>query len=319
MMVILLVELLKSLWSFKKYKKIKYSLKKYLNWVMFNEMASFAGWNTFGSICNVAKNQGVAIIMNYFFGSVINAAYGIANVVNSQIFSFSTSLLQAFNPQILKSEGSDNRLRMINLANSASKFSFLLLSLVSIPLLIQMPYILGIWLEEVPLNTVIFSRLIIVITLINQIGSGLPIILQAVGIIKWYQIVVSCLILLILPIGFLLLKKGYPAYSILVVSLCAEFAAFWARLYFAKLYAKLSLYNYFKNVIFRIIPPFLLAFTLTLIPYNFIDNELFKFIGVIITSTIVIAFISYQFSFCHNEKEKVLNLVRDLKNKLNIS
>jgi Na+-driven multidrug efflux pump len=313
MLNILLIVILKSWWSMKKYKLINYNLVKYFDKITFFEMSSFAGWNTFGSVCNIGRSQGVAVIMNYFFGATINAAYGIANLINSQLFSFSASLLQAFNPQILKSEGSNNRRKMLDLAISASKFSFLLLSLVSIPILIEMPYVLGLWLEEVPDNTIIFSRLIIIITLANQLGSGLPIILQAVGDIKWYQIVVGSLVLLILPIGFLLLYMGCAVYSILIVSLCIECVAFLFRLYFAKRYGGLSILYYLKNVIYKIIPPFLLSFAFVLIPYYYMDSDFLRFVVIGMTSTIIMISTGYKFSLLSDEKVKVMNVIINFK------
>src|SRR5690606_12101976 len=122
-----------------KYKESKVQLKKSFNKGMLKEMFSYAGWNMFGAGSVVARNQGMAMILNVFFGTVINAAYGIANQVNAQLSYFSVTMLQSLNPQIIKSEGSGDRQRMLRLAMIASKFSFFLLSFFSIPVIIEMP------------------------------------------------------------------------------------------------------------------------------------------------------------------------------------
>ena len=140
--------------------KRKFSLKKYIECrgvfkvkrekKMLKDMFSFASWNLYGSICGLARNQGIAVVLNYYFGTVVNAAYGIANQVNGQLSYFSASILLAFNPQIMKSEGAGDRERMLKLSALASKFSFYLLSFFSIPLIVEMNYVLHIWLGEVP-------------------------------------------------------------------------------------------------------------------------------------------------------------------------
>ena len=113
------------------------------------------------------------IILNIFGGTVVNAAFGIANQVNGQMNYFSTSLLQAIEPQIMKSEGAGDRDRMLRLSILTCKLSFFLISFFSIPIIIKLPYILELWLKNVPDYTVIFCRIILFATIISQSTLGL--------------------------------------------------------------------------------------------------------------------------------------------------
>lgn len=303
-----------SWWSIRKYSYIKFQIKKYYDKALLKEMTTFAGWNTFGVACSIGRNQGVAVLLNVFYGTTINAAYGIANQINAQLFGFSATLMTSFNPQILKSEGSKDRKRMQDLAMSASKFSFFLLALIAVPILIEMPFVLNLWLTEVPEYTIIFGRLVLLITLLNQLGSGLPIILQAVGNIKWYQIVVGSLILLILPIGYLFLYLGYPPYSILIVSFLIEIPALILRLYFAKIYGGLSINNYLKKVGLKTVPILVITLTLAVVAHNFTDNELYSFIWTLFVSTIVMFVLIYTIGLSQIEREKIVGQVHKLRN-----
>jgi len=314
--VIIIIMVVQSWWSIRKYSNIQFQFKKYYDKSLLKEMTSFAGWNTFGVVCSIGRNQGVAVVLNIFYGTTINAAYGIANQINAQLFGFSATLVKSFNPQILKSEGSQDRKRMLELAMSASKFSFFLLAIISVPILIEMPFILKLWLKEVPDYTIVFGRLVLAITLLNQLGSGLPIILQAVGDIKWYQIIVGSLILLILPIGYLFLYLGYPPYTILVVSFFIEIPALFLRLYFAKLYGELSIVVYVKKVVVRTVPILILTLFFALLAHNFTNNELLRFILTIIVSIIIMPFLVYKIGLSRTEREKIVYHISKLKKKL---
>ena len=125
------------------------------------EMSSFAGWNMIGATCGIARGQGIAMLLNVFFGVVVNAAYGIANQVNGLLSFFSVAIMQSIRPQIIKSEGGGDRERMLRLSLIACKYMFYLCAIFAIPLILSMPYVLQLWLKDVPEYTVTFCRLIL--------------------------------------------------------------------------------------------------------------------------------------------------------------
>jgi O-antigen/teichoic acid export membrane protein len=217
----------------------------------FRDIFSFAGWNTLGAIMLVGSTQGIAIVLNLFFGTLVNAGYGIAYQVNSQINAFSSNMLKALNPQIIKSEGQGNRERMLSLSMTASKFSFFLLGLFTIPLIIEMPYVLQLWLKQVPPYALIFCKLILVVSLINQLSSGIMTSMQSVGKIKWYTTTISILMLLNIPVSYFFLKMGYRPEAVLIVAIVIEVAALLTRVFFAKKYTGMPAGPYFVQVVGR--------------------------------------------------------------------
>ena len=138
--------LLYMIFCMKKYEECSLKVRRFYDKSLMKELSSFAGWNLFGAICGVGRSQGLAVILNLFFGTIVNAAYAIANQISGQLNFFSATMLRALNPQIMKSEGAGDRERMLRLSMSASKFGFFLLAFIAIPCIFEMPSILKFWL-----------------------------------------------------------------------------------------------------------------------------------------------------------------------------
>lgn len=272
------------------------------------KLLSFAGWNLFGTICFLGRTQGLAIMLNVFFGAVVNASYGIANQVAGQMNFFSVTMLQALNPQIMKSEGSNNRNRMLRLCMIASKFSFFLLAFIAVPCIIEMPYILAFWLKKVPDYSVVFCRLTLLGFLFNQLTIGMQSGLQAIGRIKQYQAFVGMLILSNLPLAYILLMNGYPAPSVLITYVIIEVFACCLRLFFIKKEGGLILKDYFLNVIARIIIPLVSIIAVSLLITYSMDFN-FRFVFNILLSAVSFGISIYFTGLCSDEKELINNLL----------
>lgn len=189
-----------------KYKEYKRDFRTYYDKVTFREMFGFMGWNTFGSVAVIGRNQGVAIILNRFCGTVLNAAYGVANQINGVLGYFSNTFNKSINPQLMQSEGMKDRDRLIRISFVSSKFSVLVLALFIWPLIIEMPYVLFKWLKEVPEYTSILSCSILIFSLVYQYSMGLMSAIQATGKIRNYQITMGVLILLNIPLSYIFLR-----------------------------------------------------------------------------------------------------------------
>lgn len=278
-----------------------FSLKHY-DKKLLKEMSAFAGWNTFGALCGVAKNQGLAVIMNIFFGATVNAAFGIATQVGSQLLSFSTNMFKAVNPQIIKNEGSLNRQAMILLSLKATKFSFYMLSFLLIPLAFNIEYIFGLWLNKVPKHAIIFTLLFLTRALVNQLTIGLQSAMQATGNIKLYQTLVGGVSLLNLPASFLIYQLGYPAHYGLISFIVIEFVCCLLRLIISKKIVDLSYRLYLNEVLYKIIPPFILTLSFCWIIGFFFSENLLKLITVIVFSSMIYSISIYFWGFDENEK-----------------
>ena len=187
---------------------------------LYKEMFSFTGWILFGACSSIGKTQGSAMIINFFFGTVVNAAFAVANQVENFILMFSRMLNQSAVPQITKNFSGGNKDRSVKLASYISKYTYILMTLVAFPVIMEMDFILTIWLKEVPEGSTEFCQLMILGGLIGCMGEGIPALTQASGKIKYFQLIMSSISLMGLPIAFVLYKyTTVPPYTILVVYL----------------------------------------------------------------------------------------------------
>ena len=218
---------------------------------LFKEMTGFASWNMFGSLAAITFTQGLNLLLNMFFGPVVNAARGIAVQAQTAIGQFSSNFQTALNPQITKSYATGDMEYMHGLIFRSAKFSFFLLLLLSLPVLIETKAILTLWLKIVPDHTVVFLRIMLCTTWVYAVSNPLITAASATGKIKLYQSV-GGLLLLILPISYLCLRFGLPAYSVFIVHLVIEITAQFARLLMLRRMIRLSLREYFAKVIWSI-------------------------------------------------------------------
>lgn len=242
--------LLKYVWCKLKYPVAKLSIRKMRNRQLLHQMFGFVGWNTLGSSAVLVRNQGVAVVLNVFFGTVVNAAYGVANQVNGLIMTLATTITTVFSPSIIQARGAGDNKRMLEIAIFSSKISFLISSLTAIPLLIFMPDILRIWLGSYPEYTVMFCRLIIFPFLLMQIVPGINRMVYAVGNIKYFQIVISIILYSIAPIGYWLFSLNCPVKSIFCVMIVAQVLTVASEIYFAYRCVQFNLKGYLYKSIF---------------------------------------------------------------------
>ena len=251
---------------------------------LFKEMSSFASWNLLGVFAGIAYSQGVNILLNIFFGPVVNAARGIAFQVQGAVNGFVTNFQLAVNPPITKSLATGDKKYMYSLIFSTSKYSFYLLLILSLPVLIETEFILRIWLKNVPDYTVIFTRLVLLDILICSLSGSLQTMAQATGKVKTYQLVISGILLLNLPFSYLLLKLGFAPQATFVVSIVSSLAALLARLIVLKIIASFPVKDFMT---FVLLPVGIVFLTASLIPYYLstqFPDSLKQFIIIFISS-----------------------------------
>ena len=175
---------------------------------LFKEMLKFAGWNLWGSTSYALFTQGVNILLNMFFGPVVNAARGIAIQVQSAVSLFATNFQAAVNPQITKSYANSELDVMHVLICRSSKYSFFLLFCLSLPIIIENNFILVLWLKEVPNYTPIFLQLMLWVCIIDAMSNPLMTAAAATGRVKVYQSIIGTILLMIVPISYIALSWG---------------------------------------------------------------------------------------------------------------
>lgn len=278
---------------YKIYCNVKYQsarFKIYYDKNFFYNLISFSGWTLFGSIANICNSQGINILLNLFYGVTANAAMGIANLVYGAVYSFVSNFQTAFNPQIVKTYAAGEKKRFFTIIKTTSKFSFFLLSFFVIPLLLNTEFVLNLWLKNVPLYTVSFVQLILICSLIDSFNAPLWMAVQASGKIRNYQIVISVLIFLNLPVSYVILKLGAsPAGVLFVRVIMSGVITLWRLIYLIK-YLSFSKHE-FTEIITRVIiilaPIFLL---LSFLKFRFSGFALF-IITVCLSESLLIIFI----------------------------
>lgn len=191
--------------------------KLYKDVVLVKEMLSFASWTSVGAFANIGKSQGSAIVINLFFGTIVNAAYAIAHQVENFILIFARTLNNAAIPQITKSFSAGDKKRSIKLTAYISKYTFLLMSIVAFPVIVEMDFLLKIWLGIIPEGATTFCQIMILSCLLGCLGEGIPAMINATGQIKGYQAVINVILLLGLPISCLCYILGANCYAIVIV------------------------------------------------------------------------------------------------------
>lgn len=184
---------------------------------------SFSGWDLFGNMCVTARSQGTTFLLNIFFGVAINGSASIASVVNGTISGFSNNIISAIRPQIIKNYARKNWNSFQHLTELGSQASFLLLSIMAVPLIVETPYIFGLWLGNVPDYVVIFSRVTILIALIAQLNSSVTIGIHASGKIKLISFLSGSIFLLTLPAIYGILKLGYEPQWAFIITVIFNF------------------------------------------------------------------------------------------------
>lgn len=215
----------------------------------FMHLFSFAGWTMFGQITYVGFTQGLNMLLNMFFNPTVNAARGIAVQVQTIIYRFIKNVQTAFNPQITKNYAANQIEEMHKLVFACSKFSFYLLLIISAPVIIETPYILELWLKNVPDYTVSFFRIIIMVSFVDSLANPLIISNMATGKVKYWNIVCGTILFLIVPVSYICLKLGLPPISVFYVHFICAIVAQFTRLFFLRNSIQLSIRQYFKKVI----------------------------------------------------------------------
>lgn len=217
------------------------------------EMASFAGWNFIGCSALLLKNQGTDVLLNLYFGPVVNAARGIASVVNGAISSFSGNFMTALNPQITKSYAANDREYSQLLVERGARFSFFIMFIFALPIFLEADFVLTIWLKQYPEHTVNFVRLILVLSFCDIVSNTLITLQSATGKIRNYQLAVGITLLMNFPLSYICLYWDCPPESVLVVAVFVSIACMVLRLYFVQQSTQLSIRRFLLKVCVRIL------------------------------------------------------------------
>ena len=310
LLVALLIRLIYGIYCKHHFIECKYHL--FRDKKLFGEMFSFAGWSFIGNLGFSVKDQGINILINLFFGAAVNAARGIAYQVSSVVSSFMANFQMAINPQITKRYASGEIDSMMRLVFASAKYSFFLLMIIAIPLWICAPYVLKLWLGNVPDYTVTFLRLVLIMLLVDSMANPLVVAMQATGKIRKFQLVIAIIMLSNLPVGYCFLKMGADAYSVMYIAIVTSFIGLIARLLLLRELIPFNLGIFFKTVIWRNLLVCAFACVLPWVSSSHIASD-FKGLLLVCIISIPASFITIFLIGLHSlERKFILYKIRNL-------
>lgn len=271
--ITILMLIIKQVYCSAHYSECQIALKKYVDRAILKEISSFASWNFIGSIGTLLGNCGGSIVINHFFGTTINAAQNVGSQLRGQMLTFSNNMLKALNPVIVKKEGSGDRKSMLKFSLTGCKLSYLMFATLAIPSLIETPYILKIWLKNVPEWTICFTRFQMAISLMEQLTITLGTTLGATGKIKELNIFGSIArfvpLFLYIPL-FALGAQPYWLYIIIFINFGIIINGY--TLYLTKKYCNLDISYFSINVLLPCVSSTLLSLGIGFCSYLFFDE-----------------------------------------------
>lgn len=306
----LLIRMVYNIYCVRNFAECKYMLlfKKQL----FVEMATFAGWKMWGNLAYVCYTQGLNILLNVFFGPVVNAARAAAIQAQGAVGNVAANFQLAINPQITKTYATGQLEKTHQLIYKSSRLTFCLLLTICLPLIVETPAVLGLWLKEVPEGSVTFLRLLLIILMIQQYYSPLTTAVAATGSIKKYEIMVSGLMLTVMPVSYIVLKLGGAPWAVFVVYLCIVALAYAVNLYIVLPMLKLKLSDYAKYAV----KPCGIVLVLSLIVPGgmklLAENNLILSLLTIFLTVLSTATFSYIFGLDTEERNLIANKLKKL-------
>lgn len=312
--VSLLTFILYLVYAKKKFKALKFKLS--YNKELFKSMLVFSGWNFFGTFSSIVYQQGVNLLLNFFFGPVVNAARGLSTYVYSAIRSFSSNIVMAFRPQLVESYASRNFVRTKHMMFGEAKICYLMLLALTVPVIIEINYILRLWLgNDIPDHTVSFTILVLIHMLVVSLNGPFSQIVHASGVMKKFQLITGSITCLIIPLGWIALRMGSSAEFIFVISIGLAVCSQIACILIVK-----DIFDYgVKDYLVKVIIPVVLSSTIVpVFPWllhTFLPISFLRVVLVFVCSIITTCGYGYYVMLNTAEKQVVIILVKRFLNK----
>lgn len=279
---------------------------------LIKEMFSYAGSDMIGSLSGLAQGQGLNLLLNLFFGPVVNAARAIAYQVQGTITQFSNNFFTAVRPQIIKSYAEGKVDEMMKLVEYSGCFSYYLLWLIAMPICLESEYILTLWLGEYPEHTREFLVLVVILCLVQALKTPRTTAYHAIGHLKLVNLVVGTILCLAFPLAYIFLKLGGNPESVFwAANICMIISEF-VSMFILKRYIKYSVITYCMRVHFRCL---LVTILSLIIPYftfdKFMEPSFLRLIVTVIATTISICIVVWFVGIDKENKQKMVHIVKN--------
>lgn len=279
-----------------------------INKYKMKQLLSFSGWSLLGSSANICSTQGINILVNIYCGVVVNAAIGIATQLIQGLNQFVANFQVAYNPQIVKLYASGNKDEFLTLVFRASKFSYFLSLIITLPSMLCMNFILQIWLGNPPEYTIDFCRLIMIYSLIDALSGPLWQSSLAIGDVKRYWILVSSITIINLPLTYIALKMGLSPILAWGIKVIINAIVHIARILYLKYAISFPISDYLKNVIVPLSLVTLMAWPIPLLLNGVYEGWINLFL-VSMSSLIIVIVLVLIFGLNKSERNMVNSIV----------
>ena len=276
---------------------------------LLKSMMGFAGWNFFGGMAYVINTQGVNILLNMYFGTVVNAARGLAVQVQGSVRNFAENVQNAINPQITKSYSTTDYNRVFELINMSTKYSLVLLFMVAAPIYVEAKAILNVWLVYTPEHTITFVRIMLLSVVIGVMSTPFIICSQATGDIKKIQIWTGVITLVVIPVSYVFLENGTTPELILIIVLVSEMLCHIVRILLLMRQISFPLKEYVL-MLFRVIVTLALPTALLLLLYHSMNESWVRFISILSVSCLVTAGVTYYIILNNHERNIIVGFIK---------
>lgn len=250
----------------------------------YKELLVYNNYILLSSVVVIIRTQGTNLLINFFYGTIVNGAYGIARTVEAFVGNFTVNFDSAAGPQITQNVGSGNLAAASEIAYRSCRMCQLLAMLVVFPLFVEMEFILQIWLGIVPEYAVSFCRVILLTVFVSSTGGGLLRLKDAMGKIKWFMLSYSFFYIISLPVGFILLKIGYPAVTILVLYVLTDIVCRLCQLALMKVVYNYDVITFCKKAYTK---PMLIAVLMAIYAFSYGNLKIFgigeHLVGLVVT------------------------------------
>lgn len=289
--IIIIVKGIQWIYCMRKFPECSFDLK----WQpeKIKSTVKFIGWNGLGTLVWIINEQGVNVLLNLFFGPVVNAARGIANQVNNALNNFVSNFYLALNPQIIKTYAAGEKQECLKMMGNSSVFSFILLWVISLPILLRRDYILHLWLKDVPEYTSIFLIWIIIYGLVNVLTKPQWTVIQAIGNLKRY-IINGCITMIgAIPIAYVLFKYKFPPESVFVVLVCLRIIYVIVSVFTIRNFIEFPLKAYIISVFYPISIITIISLISMIYINGFVPENLIGLISIILINILLIGILSF--------------------------
>lgn len=290
------------------YQECHFTLK--LDKRLLKELGAFTGWHLMGESAWIINNQGVTLLVNFFFGVAMNTARGIATRIFGLVNKFSLNFMTALSPQITKTYAEGDLKAMHTLIFRGTKLSYYLMLILAIPILAETPIILRLWLKIVPDNAVLFARLSVVSALIIVLGTPLVKAQLATGNLKKYQIVISSCTIGVFPLTWVAYKCGLPAEFTYHVFNLVYFVVLFVRIYLVKDLIDLPWKKFLTDVYLRV---FIVSIVAALFPFilcRLQPESVWRLVETLFVSTVSVCVTVYSIGLNGEERNAVLGYIK---------